>query len=237
MHSLHFLLTILIFLFCNQHSFSQSNNSEKYDLLIIKKTADLKKQVNLNAQNEMIDLGKVLPQIVYDLKYATSDNFMKEKLYPSIKTTFLRKPAADALEEVMKDLKKENLGIKIWDAYRPFSITEMMWEKIHDPRYVADPAQGSGHNRGIAVDLTLIDLNTKKEIPMPTGFDNFSDTAHRDFMNLSPEILKNRKILRTVMEKHGFIALETEWWHFYLPNSTNYEVLDLSFKQLRKLTR
>ena len=88
-----------------------------------------------------------------------------------------------------------------------------MWEPIKDERYVADPKKGSGHNRGIAVDLTLINLKTKEELPMGTGFDNFSDTAHQTFTALPEQILQNRNLFKNFMEKYGFKALETEWWH------------------------
>lgn len=107
-------------------------------------------------------------------------------------------------------------------------------EAIKDNRYAADPSKGSGHNRGIAVDVTLINLKTKKELPMGTGFDNFTDSAHTDFADLPKEILINRNILKTVMEKYGFISLDTEWWHFSLPNASSYELLDLSFADLKK---
>ncbi|HSV12291.1 MAG TPA: M15 family metallopeptidase, partial [Hanamia sp.] len=177
----------------------------------------------------------LIPGLALDLKYATEDNFMHQKLYAPVRTTYLRKPAADSLKKVVEELKKEGMGIKIFDAYRPYSVTEKMWEKVKDDRYAADPAKGSGHNRGTAVDLTLIDLKTKRELPMGTGFDNFSDTAHIDFTHLASDVLNNRYVLRKVMEKYGFIQLSTEWWHYYLPNSSFYELLDLSFSDLRKM--
>ncbi len=185
----------------------------------------------------MVDLKKFIPGIILDLKYATIDNFMHQKLYPTVTTTFLRKPAAEALKKVMIDLKELNLSIKIFDAYRPYSITEKMWEMVKDDRYAADPTKGSGHNRGAAVDITLIDLETKKELPMGTGFDNFSDTAHASFIHLSKEVLKNRDLLKNIMEKYGFIRLSTEWWHFYLSNSSDYELLNLKFSDLLRMSR
>jgi D-alanyl-D-alanine dipeptidase len=183
----------------------------------------------------MIDLQSFIPNIRLDLKYSTDQNFMHQKLYPAITTTFLRKPAAEKLKKIVNELKSRNLNLKIFDAYRPYSITEKMWEKVKDDRYAADPSKGSGHNRGAAVDLTLIDATTGEELPMGTGFDNFSDTAHSDFKNLSPEILNNRRLLKTIMEKYGFKQLSTEWWHFYLPNSSSFELLDISFSGLKKL--
>ena len=212
----------------------QSYPTNKYGLFVVKDPKVLQQEIKEDSNKQMVNLIKVIPGLVLDLKYATKNNFMHQKLYPPVRTTFLRKPAADSLKKVVEELKKQHLAIKIFDAYRPYSITEKMWEKVKDDRYAADPSKGSGHNRGAAVDLTLIDLNTKKELPMGTGFDNFSDTAHIDFTDLPKNVLNNRNILRKIMEKYGFIQLTTEWWHYYLPNSSSYELLDLSFSDLKK---
>ncbi len=161
---------------------------------------------------------------------------MHRKLYPALHTTYLRLPAVKALKKIAEELYNENLTIKIFDAYRPYSVTEKMWEAVKDDRYAADPSKGSGHNRAIAVDLTLIDLHTKKELSMGTGFDNFSDTAHQDFKGLPKSILQNRRLLKAIMEKYGFISLETEWWHFSLPDANHFELLNISFNELKKLT-
>jgi D-alanyl-D-alanine dipeptidase len=133
---------------------------------------------------------------------------------------------------VASSLQKKGLGLKIFDAYRPFGVTEAFWQLIQDERYVANPAKGSGHNRGIAIDLTLIDLRTKKELEMGTSFDNFSDTAHHTFTALPDLVLQNRKLLRTEMAAEGFVALETEWWHYSLPNAKNFSLLNIPFKKL-----
>jgi zinc D-Ala-D-Ala dipeptidase len=109
-----------------------------------------------------------------------------------------------------------------------------MWEPVQDDRYAADPKKGSGHNRGTAADLTIIYLSTGKELPMGTGFDNFSDTAHHNFTGLPAEVLKNRALLKKTMEENGFKALDTEWWHYSLPNAKEYELLNLSFAALAK---
>ncbi|HXS55167.1 MAG TPA: M15 family metallopeptidase [Hanamia sp.] len=232
------LMTFSWVFFCTyNNAVAQSKVSNKYGLLVIKDINILQKETELNPGKRMIDLRRFIPGIVFDLKYATPDNFMHERLYPPIKTTYLRLPAATALKKVAAELDRLNLGIKIFDAYRPYSVTEKMWKVVKDDRYAADPATGSGHNRGASVDLTIIDLKTKKELPMGTGFDNFTDTAHQGFTGLPKEILKNRNVLKSVMEKYGFIALKTEWWHFYLADSANYELLDLSFAELKKLDR
>lgn len=152
------------------------------------------------------------------------------------KNTFLRNPVAKALANASTELHSMNLGFKIWDAYRPYHVTVKFWELIHDERYVANPAKGSGHNRGIAVDLTLYDLSTGKELNMPTSFDDFSDTAHHGKMLADPEKMKNREMLREIMEKHGFLKFETEWWHYYWPGGDRFDVLDIPFEKLKNRT-
>lgn len=158
---------------------------------------------------------------------------MHRLMYPAgTSRSFLRMPAARALARVQQELAAQGLGLKIFDAYRPYSVTVKFWELVKDERYVANPAKGSGHNRGIAVDLTIIDLQTGRELDMGTGFDNFTDTAHQSFTDLPSTVLENRRLLRTVMEKYGFVALETEWWHYYLRDGAHFELLDIPFKKL-----
>lgn len=204
----------------------------KYGLLVISDWQQLQKTIHDNPEKVMLDIKKKMPGIVLDLRYAGTNNFMHKKLYPPCNTTYLRKAAADSLHIIEKELNKTGLGLKIFDAYRPYSVTEKMWEPVKDDRYAADPKKGSGHNRGIAVDLTIINLITKEELNMGTGFDNFSDTAHHTFTNLPEEILMNRIFLRSTMENHGFKALDTEWWHYSLPNAKDFELLDISFTDL-----
>lgn len=194
-----------------------------------------KQQVLQEPAKKMVELKSLMPGIVYDLRYATINNFMKRRMYPAgTSITFLRLPAAKALQQVQEELNTKGLGLKIFDAYRPWSVTATFWELVHDERYVANPSKGSGHNRGIAVDLTIINLKTGVELNMGTGFDNFTDTAHSAFNNLPGEVLQNRLLLKSTMEKYGLAVLETEWWHFYLPGSTKYEILDIDFKKLDK---
>ena len=199
----------------------------------VNKSKIYRQQVQADSLQRMVELKTILPALVYDLRYATTNNFTHRKLYKSGKETFLRSPAAKALENVQQDLNEQGYGLKIFDAYRPYSVTRKMWDLIHDERYVADPAKGSGHNRGLAVDLTIVHLKDGSELNMGTGFDNFTDTAHQNFTSLPVDILQNRKLLKTAMEKYGFRALETEWWHYSWPNDRNYELLDLDFKKLK----
>jgi D-alanyl-D-alanine dipeptidase len=143
-------------------------------------------------------------------------------------------PAARALLEVQQDLNKQGYGLKIFDAYRPYSVTEKFWDLVHDERYVADPKKGSGHNRGIAVDLTIIDLKNGKELNMGTGFDNFTDSAHHDFTALSKEVLANRQLLKQTMMKYGFNLFATEWWHYSWPDPDKFKILDLDIAKGKK---
>jgi zinc D-Ala-D-Ala dipeptidase len=200
----------------------------------VKKSKIYWKKIEKDSMQRMTELKTLVPNIVYDLRYATKDNFTHRKLYENGTQTFLRQPVAKALQKVQDDLNQKGYGLKIFDAYRPYSVTKKMWDLIHDERYVADPSKGSGHNRGLAVDLTIINLKDGMELNMGTGFDNFTDTAHQTFKNLAADILSNRKLLRNTMEKYGFKALETEWWHYSWPNDKNYEVLDIDFKKLGK---
>ena len=218
-------------------STSHAQSLNKYGLVLIKHTEAYLATVRADSNRQMADLSQFIPGIAFDLRYATTDNFLNKKLYPRISTTYMRLPAAKALQKAQQELAGLGLGLKIFDAYRPYTITLQMWEPIKDDRYVADPKKGSGHNRGTAVDLTIIQLDTGKEIDMGTGFDNFSDTAHHSFKGLSPAVLHNRQLLKTLMEKYGFVSLETEWWHYSLPNAREYELLDLDFKKLQKVQR
>lgn len=190
--------------------------------------------VEEDSLQRMVEVKSVVPRIVYDLRYATRNNFMRYKLYKSGNRTFLRLPVVKALAQIEEELNEQGYGLKIYDAYRPYSITIKMWDLIHDERYVADPSKGSGHNRGLAVDLTIVRMKDRTELNMGTGFDNFTDSAHHSFKNFPDEILQNRKLLKETMEKYGFRPLETEWWHYAWPNDGKYEVLDIDFKKLEQ---
>lgn len=186
-------------------------------------------------EDQLIELKEIIPYLRYDLKYASNQNFTGKRVYPkNTQSTYLVKEAAQSLKNIAKELEAKNLGLLIWDAYRPYRATVKFWKMIHDERYVANPAKGSGHNRGIAVDLTLYEISTGELLEMPTGFDNFSDTAHHDCMMLAEKKIMNRQLLKNTMEKHGFKSLETEWWHYAWPNDRNYPIMNIPFKRLNK---
>ncbi len=237
-----FALAIFIFLLlpvwkaAAQDSVAISRN--KYGLPVVSTMNTYRKTIVADSNQQMVNVKKLIPNVVLDLRYAGSNNFMHMPMYPKgTKQTYLRLPAARALQKAEHDLNERGLGFKIFDAYRPFSVTEKFWEIVHDERYVANPKNGSGHNRGIAVDLTIIDLKTGKELDMGTGFDNFTDSAHESFSALPAAILDNRRLLRETMEKYGFKQLETEWWHYSLPDPNNYPILDLDISKGRKYFR
>ena len=203
-------------------------------LQVINKYKVYSQQVRADSGCRMVELKSVIPGIQYDLRYATTNNFTHHRLYKKGNKTYLRLPVANALLNVQQELDSKGYGLKIFDAYRPYNVTKKMWELVKDERYVANPAKGSGHNRGIAVDLTIIRAKTGEELNMGTGFDNFTDSAHHDFLKLPAEVLQNRKLLKETMEKYGFKSFDTEWWHYSWPNDKGYEVMDLDFKLLEK---
>ncbi len=207
---------------------------KNYGVTTINHPKQYRQSARADTAKRMISLHKLIPTLVLDLKYATRDNFTGRLMYKAgANETFLRLPAAKALARVQAELAGEGLGLKIFDAYRPYSVTVKFWELIGDERYVAKPTKGSGHNRGLAVDLTLIALASETELDMGTGFDNFTDSAWHRFTAFPQKVLTNRRKLKTIMERHGFKPIDTEWWHYNWPNDKDYEVLDLRFDDLR----
>lgn len=193
---------------------------------VINNVAVYKNSIYSDTSKQLVSLQLFVKQLVIDLKYGTKNNFTGRVLYKNPRA-YLRLEAANSLKKINEELALSGLGIKVFDAYRPYSVTKIMWNLVHDERYAANPAKGSGHNRGASVDLTLVKISTGEELPMPTAFDDFTEKAHHNYMQLSQEVIENRKLLRNVMEKYGFVALETEWWHYSLPNSARrFELLD-----------
>ncbi|MAT59934.1 MAG: peptidase M15 [Ignavibacteriae bacterium] len=181
--------------------------------------------VSAQVDTTIVYLGSIDSSIVMDVKYATTNNFVGKVLYPTDKV-YMRKIVAEKLSEANRYLRESyNLSIKIFDGYRPLSVQKLMWEILPDPRYVADPSKGSRHNRGAAVDITLIDENGN-QIEMGTPYDDFTEKAHYDYEELSDDVKANRKLLRDVMIKFGFEPLETEWWHFDFKGWEKFSILD-----------
>ena len=155
---------------------------------------------------------------------------MKETLYPEARA-LLRSETAQKLARVQKRAKALGYSLKIFDAYRPLAVQKKMWAHTPIEGYVANPAKGSNHNRGAAVDLTLID-KAGHELPMPSDYDEFSERSHRNYMGGTREQRTHRRILERLMKKEGFKGLSTEWWHFDDLNAKKYPVLDLPFSSV-----
>jgi D-alanyl-D-alanine dipeptidase len=190
------------------------------------------RQLQLEPNSRLAEIKRYVPGIRLDIRYATNNNFMHRQMYTQARA-FARLPVVMALKAVEADLKKKGLGLKIYDAYRPYSVTVKFYEMAHDTNFVADPHKGSKHNRGCAIDLTLIDLKTGKELDMPTGFDSFSKRAAADYPGLPRREYANRELLKSVMQAHGFQVYRTEWWHYDFNGWMNYPLLDIPFSEIQ----
>ncbi|MGC4039924.1 MAG: M15 family metallopeptidase [Flavobacterium sp.] len=191
----------------------QLNSSKSSALLDITKEND---------SNAFVNLRNYSRDFVFDMKYATADNFLKEKVYPCDEC-YLRVKTVKALLEANKDFLQQGYRIKIYDCYRPKSIQKKMWKIVPDANYVANPKKGSIHNRGGAVDISLVDSNGK-ELDMGTKFDFFGKEAGHNYLQFSEEILTNRWLLKEIMLKHNFKSFDSEWWHYNLNGSNKDEV-------------
>ncbi len=211
----------------------QTKNSELEDEITALeeklKDANLPDQDELFIFNDLVKVRDIDSTILVDLRYATENNFTEQKLYP-FELCLLRKSTAEKLAAVQAEVKEDGYRLKIWDAYRPLGVQEKLWEVVPDPIYVADPAVGSNHNRGAAVDVTLVDINGE-ELVMPTGFDDFSERASRSYSDLPEEAEKNMNYLTDAMVRNGFTPIQSEWWHFNDADIQDYDLLDVSFEE------
>ncbi len=181
---------------------------------------------------DLVELTKLDKTIKLDIRYATADNFVGKPVYPEARA-FLQRPAAEGVVRVHKWLNKQRLGIVIYDGYRPWAITKLFWEVVREDQkmFVADPAKGSKHNRGCAVDLGIFDLKTGMAIPMPSAYDEFTERASPDYAGGTDEERNNRDKLRQLMEANGFTVNPNEWWHFDLIGWEQYAIYDISFAE------
>lgn len=202
-----FVVIISVFS-CKSKSIYMENNNPKNLLDIANEKNDT---VFVNLRNYSSDF-------VFDMKYATKDNFLKQKVYPCA-SCFLRVKTVKFLIAANKLAISKGYKIKLFDCYRPLDIQKKMWEIVPNPTYVADPKKGSIHNRGGAVDITLVDFS-KKELDMGTTFDFFGKEASHDYLDFSKEILDNRKLLKSIMLGNNFKSFDSEWWHYNLENSS-----------------
>ena len=174
-----------------------------------------------------VNLRDYSQDFVYDMKYATSDNFLKAKVYDCAEC-YLRLKTVTALIDANKKFLKKGYRIKIFDCYRPLDIQKKMWAIVSDPQYVANPAKGSIHNRGGAVDITLINLQGA-ELEMGTSFDFFGKEAAHNYKNLSNKVKRNRNLLKSVMKSSGFNPFDSEWWHYNLKSGLKDNVSNVKW--------
>jgi D-alanyl-D-alanine dipeptidase len=173
--------------------------------------------------DEFVDIKSVDKTIVIDLRYASSNNVAHRPLYPPGTPALVRASVAKRLAIAQEYLRKKGYGLKIWDAYRPQSAQEKLWQMTHNRSYVADPKEGRGmHVRGAAVDATLVDAEGR-EVPMPTDFDSFTPAALLEYKGRDPIVRANLKLLQKAMAHGGFYGLRTEWWHFCAPDWKNFQ--------------
>ena len=174
------------------------------------------------SDSTFVNLKHYSQDFVYDMKYATADNFLKTKVYDCAEC-FLRLKTVNALIEANKKFLEKGYKIKIFDCYRPLDIQKKMWKIVANPKYVANPDKGSIHNRGGAVDITLVD-SFGKELDMGTPFDFFGIEASHNYPNVSEEVKQNRILLKTIMTSSGFNSFDSEWWHYNLKTALNDNV-------------
>ncbi|MBV9241110.1 MAG: M15 family metallopeptidase [Acidobacteria bacterium] len=184
----------------------------------------------------LVELTKLDKTIKLDIRYATPNNFVGRPVYPEARA-FLQRDAAEAVVRVNRKLHDEGLGIVIFDGYRPWSITKLFWEVVREEerKFVADPAKGSKHNRGCAVDLSIFDRATGELVPMPSGFDEFTERASPGYIGGTDEERANRDKLRHLMEGEQFTVNPNEWWHFDYNDWERYAISDSSFAEVGSL--
>lgn len=229
------LLSLTVFFACQEvRSPKQEDSTTTVDTTQIDSTAltqsidttaiPPKKHIPDYDTTSWTDISFLDTSIIVDMKYATTENFVETKMY-NCGRCFLRPEVATAVVAIQKKLNTMELGLKMYDCFRPRPIQYKLWEKVPDPRYVSDPKKGSMHNRGAAIDVTLVDKHGK-ELEMGTKFDFFGRRAYQNYTNLPDSVLANRVLLRETMLEFGFKSITTEWWH-YSYTKKFYELSDM----------
>lgn len=222
---------LIFFLLISVSGSAQNKPIATNKLAVVKSYTQYQSSVKSNPNNELVEIKKAIPNIKLDIRYATKNNFMQQVMYKQARA-FARRPVVAALKKIQNELNKKGYGLKIFDGYRPYAITVEFYKKASDKNFVANPAKGSKHNRGCAVDLTLINLKTGKELVMPTPYDSFSAAAAAKYEKVSPEAKKNRDFLIAIMAKYQMNVLENEWWHYDFSNWKSYDLMDIPFEKL-----
>lgn len=225
------LSLFLIFSACKPASDSsdkpESNSSTSVDSIektVATKPEKPKPSPYLNNKS-FIDVKILDPTVILDMRYATTNNFVEEQMYDCGRC-LLRPEVAEAIVKIHQSLKSRGLGgVKFFDCYRPRPVQQKLWDKVPDPRYVTNPKKGSMHNRGAAIDLTIVYADGR-ELDMGTEFDFFGKEAYHDYTDHSEEIADNRTLLKGLMEDAGFKSIRTEWWHYSYQATGGYEISD-----------
>ena len=212
---------------------AQPKNKYGYPLSIISDLSIYQAQVAADSNNTLVEIKSLIPNIVLDIRYATTNNFLKKVFYKEAKA-FARLPVVVALQKAQTELNKQGIGIKIYDGYRPYAVTVQFYESFPDSLYVASPWSGSRHNRGCALDMTLVKLKTGKELKMPTPYDSSIEASWADAPVKNKRTLKNRELMKSVMTKYGFTVEPSEWWHYNYNGWANYPLMDMPFEVLQK---
>ena len=190
----------------------------------------LRGEAHADSGHALVRLQQVIPGLKLDIRYATPNNFTGKAQY-TMAAAWLRQRPAHALARVQQQLVTHGYALKVYDAYRPYAVTVSLWRSTTAHRFVANPRKGSQHNRGTAVDITMIDLHTGAEMEMGTGYDNFTDSAHHEFKKLPASVLARRRLLKELMTQNGFNAVPNEWWHYHWRDK-NYTLLNIPFEKL-----
>lgn len=221
------LLIIFLICFFSCKSEKSEQRNERFEHAEITVAPEPEPEIEENnprfqAPEGWVEFTDETPGFVTDIRYATTQNFVEAVMYPCSKC-FLRNRTAQALKEVAVELGKKNLAIKLFDCYRPGPVQQKLWDKVPNASYVTPPWKGSQHNRGAAVDLTIVDEDGE-QLEMGTAFDYFGVEAHHTYTKHSKEIQDNRTLLKTLMENYGFSSIRTEWWHYSIKDLQSLEV-------------
>jgi zinc D-Ala-D-Ala dipeptidase len=183
---------------------------------------------------DLIEITTLDPSLKLDIRYATPNCLVGRPVYREARA-FLHREVAEALVRVHRRLRSDGVGLLIFDGYRPWSVTKIFWDETPEEHriFLANPVEGSIHNRGFAVDLSLYDLATGKEVAMPSEFDEMSERSYISYEGGTPESRQSRDLLKVAMNEQGFTGIRFEWWHFNYPGWQEYPVLDLTFDQIR----
>ncbi len=185
---------------------------------------------------DLVELVKLDPSLHLDIRYATANNFLGRPVYTEARA-FLQRPAAEGLIRANQKLHEQGYGLLIFDGYRPWAVTKIFWDATPADKkiFVADPKTGSRHNRGCAVDLSMFDLKTGKEVEMTGAYDEMTDRSSIKYTGGTEDQRKRRDLLRSAMESEGFAVYEPEWWHYDYKDWKQYPILNIPFSDIKTI--